>query len=163
MMSPDRTQVMDGEPVGEWPRDAVPLVGCEQIQGVLLDYLGRELGSHAAILVREHLRHCRACQAEFLALARMMEHLRSGDPARSAPGVLSDRRRRKVAWTWTHPVLAWCVRQHQRISFAMALIVLLAVFFALRHWRMNTPPPEGYPVRMLQDSRSSENTVRIRR
>lgn len=124
---------------------SVPL-DCEQIQAVLMAYLARELGPGPGTLVREHLRHCSACQAEAATLSETLLALKAGDPGRSVPAILSERGRRRVLWAWTHPLLAWCVRWHHWVSLTVALLVLLAVFAALRRWRLSEPLPKGIPV-----------------
>lgn len=128
------------------PDELRPPVGCDQIQAVLIAYLARELGGSASVLVREHLRHCAACQAEAAEVARTLDLLKEGDPGLGAPSALSDRRRRRVLWAWAHPLLAWCVRRHHWVSLAAAILALALALLALRQWRLDRPLPKGYPV-----------------
>jgi len=122
-------------------------VNCEQIQSLLLPYLARELGASTSTLVREHLRHCPACQAELNEVAATLELLRDGDPAYNAPPTLAEYRRERVIWAWAHPFLDWCVRWHRWISLIAAILALLLAFHLLREWNVFAPPPpDGIPV-----------------
>ena len=60
-------------------------------------------------------------------LRRIEAMLRAIDPGRNAARELSQRRRRRIVWSWRHPLLAWCVRHHIAVSVAAAAVVVVAL------------------------------------
>lgn len=109
------------------------MMKCEDIQSVLLDYMTHELGEPQSILVREHLRKCRNCQVAAAEIEAALDLLRqASESERQAPMRLSDERRTRLAWAFTHPVMEWIVTHHILVSFAVALLAILIALLALR-------------------------------
>ena len=100
---------------------------CQQVRDALFDYLSGDLGLPAVRMIEEHLSRCEACRAELDATREALRVLRENDPGARAPRELSERRRKRLLWLWTHPMMAWCVRYHHWVSLAVAILVLLLV------------------------------------
>ncbi|NQT92529.1 MAG: zf-HC2 domain-containing protein [Lentisphaerae bacterium] len=113
------------------------LVKCEDIQGVLFDYMSRELGEARSVLVREHLRKCEECQAAAKDVQTTLDLLHSLSRAEGdADSRLTDDRRRRVLRALTHPVIHWVERHHILVSFVATVLVLLVVLTVLRRVRL---------------------------
>lgn len=110
-----------------------PLVSCEAIQALLVDYYTHELGPHRSDLVREHLRRCPACQAAAADLAATLELLK--EASKDGPPIphrLSAQRRDQLRWAIAHPIRDWIHRHHKGISLLVTGFTLLALLIALR-------------------------------
>jgi hypothetical protein len=88
-------------------------------------------------------------------LRRVEAMLRAIDPGRGAAQQLSNRGRRRVLWSWRHPLLAWCIRHHAAIAVSVAAAVVALLFLwmvreqrAIRE-RQEVPKPVSAPVRVL--------------
>jgi len=107
---------------------------CDDIRGLLTDYMTRELGGARSDLVRQHLLHCAACRDEAAAIQAALELLRAG--AGAAPEHLSPDRRRRMVWSVAHPAMAWIIRHHGRVSVLIAVIIMLLVLWGLQRYRV---------------------------
>ena len=125
------------EPVPDAIGEGIPLppgamrVPCERIDEVLFSYMARELGPEQSLLVREHLRRCPKCRAQALEIRRTIDILESRDPAAAAPDALSPRRRRRVFWTFAHPLLDFIFVHHALASLAVTAAVIAIVLWLL--------------------------------
>lgn len=105
---------------------------CADIQGVLFEYMTRELGAARSSLVREHLRRCPDCPRVAAEIQATLDALRAAAPAPDAPPPrLTADRREQLVWSITHPVRDWIHRHHVLVSIFVALIVLALVAGAL--------------------------------
>ncbi|MCE9615448.1 MAG: zf-HC2 domain-containing protein [Lentisphaerae bacterium] len=125
---------------------------CADIQGVLFEYMTRELGHARSALVREHLRRCPDCQRMAAEIQATLDALREDVPAADAsPPRLTDERRRQLAWSITHPVRDWIHRHHVMVSIIVALIVLAVIAGVLRKVVIvRQDEPVGPPVTIGQ-------------
>ena len=134
------------EPVPDAVDEGAPLppgasrVPCERIDEVLFSYMVRELGPGQSLLVREHLRRCPKCRAQALEIRRTIDILEARDPAAAAPDALSPRRRRRVFWTFAHPVLDFIFVHHAIASLAVSAAVIAIVLWLLLT-RITDPSP----------------------
>jgi predicted anti-sigma-YlaC factor YlaD len=114
--------------------DAAPRsLKCEDVQGLLFDYLGHELGDARALVVREHLRHCETCRAAAADLQNTLELLhRMSEREKQVALRLSARRRARLRWAFAHPLLDWVFLRHAIISLVVTVVVLALVLFAAR-------------------------------
>lgn len=112
------------------------LVQCEDIQGLLFDYMSRELGEARSDLVYEHLRKCEKCQAAAQEVQSTVDLLHSASGLDRGDDRLTDERRRRVLRAFTHPVIHWIERHHILVSFAVAVLALLVVLVVLKRARM---------------------------
>jgi predicted anti-sigma-YlaC factor YlaD len=104
---------------------------CEDIQGVLFDYMTRELGESRSDLVREHLRRCPAC-SRVAAQIQETRNLLQQDATGDLPEHLSDEHRARIVRSIMHPALDWIFRHHVTFSLIMAAIVIITALCVLR-------------------------------
>jgi len=153
---------------GTQERDAP--VTCADIQSVLFDYMTRELGAGRSDLVREHLRRCSDCQAAAAEVRATLDLLhQASDGEGGIPSRLSDERRRRLIWAFTHPLMHWIERHHVIVSIVVAIIVLGVVLGVLRRtpiWPVEDIP-KGIPVTIGAppgpEGTNSTNTEDIKR
>jgi predicted anti-sigma-YlaC factor YlaD len=143
--SPDRNQ----DPAT--PDEASRQPKCEDVQGLLFDYLGYELGDARSRLVREHLRHCEACRGAAAELQGTLELLRRvSEKEREVALRLSARRRARLRWAFAHPLLDWIFLRHAIISFIVTFFVLALVLFAARKLHiLSRDEGEGIRITLL--------------
>ena len=110
-------------------------VPCEAIRGLLVEYLGHELGGERAVMVREHIRACPECAAEAARLEKTLALLREA-PMPSAPYALSPTSRRRLQRAVAHPVLDWIFVHHRIVAWTVALGMLAAVLALAWHCRL---------------------------
>jgi predicted anti-sigma-YlaC factor YlaD len=124
-------------------------MACEKLRPLLFDYMSRELGESRSALVREHLRHCPACQQELVAIEETLSDLRSSiqHPERTR---LSERRRKRLMRLAANPFLNWLDEHHKLVSMLLTLLVLLLILGSLRSITVQTFEPraveEGIPI-----------------
>jgi predicted anti-sigma-YlaC factor YlaD len=116
-------------------------MGCDRIRPLLFDYMSRELGESRAALVREHIRHCEACQHELAAIEATVSDLRSGAASTKAAG-LTERRRKRLTRLASNPFLNWIDENHRLVAMLLALLSLLIILLSLRNVTVNTFEPE---------------------
>ncbi len=109
---------------------------CDDIRGLLTDYMTRELGGARSDLVRQHLLHCAACRDEAASIQAALELLQAGAATGAAPEHLSPDRRRHIVWSVAHPVMAWIIRHHGRVSVLIAVVIMLLVLWGLQCYRV---------------------------
>ena len=126
-------------------------IPCEEIQGLLFGYMSRELGEGRSDLVREHIRKCADCQAAAADMQDTMSVLQGASEEEAGiPRRLSDDRRARIAFSFTHPVLDWMYQHHILVSAVMTLVVLVLLGLLLiqvRIWRSGPLDP-GVPVKI---------------
>lgn len=118
------------------------LLKCEQVSGLLTDYLSRELGDAQSVAIREHLRKCPECTAKADELDQTVELLKSlTEDTIDAPKRLSEHSRDRIRRRARHPFLAWADRWQVMIYLMILglLFTFLMMFFAVPP----APPLEG--------------------
>lgn len=136
---------------GDGPRAEAP-VPCDQIRGVLFDYLAHELGDKQSYLVREHLLHCESCRREAAEIQSTLALLKSDTSVRP-PERLSNGVRRRLERALLHPLMDWCYVHRRLVASAaalviMGLLILFAAIAARRHpERIFWTVPESSPGR----------------
>lgn len=126
---------------GKRPPVQEPRKHCDEIRPLLLEYMTRELGSARSDYVREHLRKCEDCQAAAREIQAALEALRKTSGAAKPPTRLTEERRARLIWAFTHPIRAWIFAHHIAVSVVIALIVLGGILAFLR-WKDVWFPPE---------------------
>jgi len=117
------------------------IMKCEDIQGVLLDYMARELGNGRSDLVREHLRHCPECSRAAVEIQETFDLLKSA--SEEPRERLSERHRARILRSITHPILDWIYGHHIAVSLAVAVVVVIGAFCIVRAvTRVIWDPPE---------------------
>ena len=147
---------------------AQPPIKCEDIQELLFDYMSRELGQARSTLVREHLRRCSECKHQAAEIQATLEMLNSASKEDSdLPSKLTDARRKKLYWWYSHPIMLWIENHHVLVSLVVTLIVIaiLAVVAATAKLWEEDPPEDIYPIWIgdklpgLTDSTSAPDTT----
>jgi anti-sigma factor RsiW len=107
---------------------------CEEVQGVLFDYMSRELGDMRSQFVREHLRKCDACRREAADLQRTFDALKQASriPLK-VPSRLSMSRRARLVRAVTNPAMEWITAHHALVSIVAAAVALCAALWFVRH------------------------------
>lgn len=118
---------------------------CDDIQGVLFDYMARELGAARSDLVRAHLRKCEACRAAAAEIQGTLSILQAVRDAEEPMRLTQDRRKR-LRRAIMHPVLDWILVHHVAVSLAVAVLALAAAAACLRLYVWQPRPPESIPV-----------------
>jgi len=122
---------------------------CEEIQGVLFDFMTRELGESRSELVREHLRGCPVCTRSAAEIQETLTLLETDSRQQSQiPESLSDEHRKRVIRSITHPILDWIYRHHKLVSIVAAIVAITGAFLGIKHFASRTidPPESGPPV-----------------
>jgi hypothetical protein len=110
------------------------LAVCDDVRGVLFEYMTHELGDARSRFVREHLRRCAACRAEAAEIKTTLAALHAADALVAAsPDRLSADHRKRLLRAVMHPVRDWIGIHHRLVALVMAAVVLLAVLFAVRN------------------------------
>ena len=112
-------------------------IPCDAVRGLLVEYLGHELGGERAVMVRVHLRGGPECAAAAARLERTLALLREA-PAPSAPSALSPSSRRRLHRAVAHPLLDWVFVHHRIVAWTVALGALAAVLAVA--WRCRLRP-----------------------
>ncbi len=144
-------------PAGASPGENV--LKCDDIQELLLAYMSRELGDAQSLVVREHIRKCETCRAEAAEIEATFALLRRGSEGGVEGPRLTDERRERILRAVFHPVIDWIDVHHRLVSIALAILVLVVAFLAVRHaeiWKYE-PVGEGIPIwRMFKSGRLPE-------
>lgn len=131
---------------------------CEEIQAGLFDYLTREMGTARATLVNAHLRKCQTCQKVAAEMQSTLDllHVASAADA-NLPAQLTEDRRRRLFWAFSHPVLDWLYRHHVLVSLAVTALALSLLFTFARHFKIWEDEPEQdlYPVTVVPNEDTS--------
>lgn len=118
---------------GDQPQAEKKLAKCEDIQPLLFDYMSRELGEGRAAVVREHLRKCKACQALAKDMQATHDLLRKSSRAGQKPVErLTESRRNKIIWAFTHPVMNW-IGRHRILASILITTALFIGVWAFMH------------------------------
>jgi predicted anti-sigma-YlaC factor YlaD len=134
---------------GEMNDQPDSVMKCEEIQGVLFDYMTHELGESRSELVREHLRRCPDCRRTAAEIQETLTLLETDSRQLSLiPESLSDEHRRRVIRSIAHPILDWIYRHHRLVSILTAIVAVTVAIFAIKHVasRIQDPPESGPPV-----------------
>ena len=116
---------------------------CDDFRALLFDHLAGELEPEQSDQVRAHLLTCEACRkaaAEIQGTLRLLEEA-ARDPD-SIPTHLSEDRRKRVFWTFTHPLLDWMYRHHILVSLVIAIAVLVVVVAVMKTRELWGEEPE---------------------
>ncbi len=110
-----------------------PVLKCDEIQDLLLDYMSRQLGDARSVIVREHLRKCEKCSAEASEIQNTLDLLRKASAEEpELPDHLTDRRKKRILRVIIHPVIDWMHQHHKLISIIITIVVLGIIFAFLR-------------------------------
>lgn len=124
-------------------------LNCEDIQGLLFDYMSRELGDGRSDLVREHLRKCETCRTTLAEMEFTMGFLQESSKLNVPPSRLSDKHYARLLRALTHPVLDWIYVHHIIVSFIVALLavaVIYGIIYDKKMWREFDP---GETIRVI--------------
>jgi len=119
---------------------------CEEIQGVLLPYMTRELGKARSELVSRHLRKCPECLAAAAEIQATLDWIKSEAlEDRLLPARLTEKHRKRVQWSVNHPLLDWMIAHHTVISLSAILGI---VWYGCRERteRENRAREISYPI-----------------
>jgi len=148
--------------IGNPGRAEKKLMKCEDIQPLVFDYMNHELGEGRSAVVREHLRKCKECQDIARNIQATMDLLHkasmTGNPQAER---LTDNRRKKIIWAFTHPVRSWIAKNLFVFSFIAAIFVFVGVF-SFSSWLVRThfaPKKEGRVVEVILVTRGQTNVV----
>jgi predicted anti-sigma-YlaC factor YlaD len=112
-------------------------VRCEDIRDLLFDYMSRELGRARSEFVREHLRRCPDCKKQAAEIQSTLDLLSTASREKTnLPSRLSDDRRKKLYWWYSHPVMRWIESHHALFSLAIAAVIIAILWLALYKARM---------------------------
>jgi len=118
-------------------------VRCEDIRDLLFDYMSRELGKARSELVREHIRRCEDCKRQAAEIQSTLDLLNAaGKESDHIPSRLSDERRKKLYWWYSHPIMRWIEKHHIVFSLAITLIVIAVLTFVLSRAKIFEEEPE---------------------
>ena len=124
-------------------------VPCEDIRDLLFDYMSHELGKARSQLVREHIRRCDECRKQAAEIQSTLDLLSAaGKEETDIPSRLTDERRKKLYWWFTHPVMRWIENHHIIFSLVIAAIILAILTFVLSKAKIveEEPEVEVFPV-----------------
>ncbi|MDD4870011.1 MAG: zf-HC2 domain-containing protein [Kiritimatiellae bacterium] len=152
-MSEDKT---NGE-----PRSEKKIMRCEDIQPLLFDYMSRELGEGRAAIVREHLRKCKTCQVVAKDIQATLDLLHTASKAEPKQTErLTDKRRKKIVWAFTHPVMSWMAKHMFFISVIAAIITIISVAAFMRFMlEKHFAPIKGKPITVIIVNRGQTNMI----
>lgn len=138
-----------------------PIVKCDDIQELLLEYATRELGESRSALVREHLLYCDICKELFKDIMDTLSALEGASaPENELPSRLSEKHYARLIRAFTHPILDWIAVNHRLVATIVAIIVLLTTIVYLNRLRIvkvEKHPDMGYEI-YLQQPPSSMST-----
>jgi predicted anti-sigma-YlaC factor YlaD len=124
-------------------------IRCEDIQDLLFAYMSHELGQARSVLVREHLRKCRQCTKEAAEIQSTLELLSmASKETTNIPSRLTDERRKKLYWWYSHPLMLWIENNHIVVSFIVTLVVITIIAVVMVHVKLweEREPEDIYPV-----------------
>jgi predicted anti-sigma-YlaC factor YlaD len=137
------------------------MMQCEDIQPLLFDYMSRELGEGRAAIVREHLRKCKTCQVVAKDIQATLELLHTASKAEPKQiERLTDKRRKKIVWTFTHPVMSWIEKHMFFISVVTAIIMIISVVTFMRFMmEKHFSPIKGELITVMIVSHGQTNVI----
>lgn len=152
---------MNGERTENQVRTEKKKVECEDIQPLLFDYMSRELGEGRAAIVREHLRKCRSCQVLAKDMQATIDLLHKTSKAGTGSlEHLTESRRKKIIWAFTHPVISWIYRNIFIFSIVGAVILIFTVWlFSKFLIERRFAPLQGEPITVIIFNRGQTNVV----
>ena len=125
---------------------------CEEIQGLLLEYMTRELGAARSDLVREHIRKCDACRHVASEIQRTLTALRAA--SRLPTGVeerLTPERHARLLRAFAHPVMNWITIHHKMVSIIAAIVAVLIGLLIVNRLQLRLDiAPEGGPTVVIK-------------
>jgi predicted anti-sigma-YlaC factor YlaD len=137
------------------------IMKCEDIQPLLFDYMSRELTGAREVIIREHLRKCKNCQAAARDIQATLDLLRKASSVEKQQVThLSESRRKKIVRAFTHPIMSWVERHILLVSIIGAIIVIISVttfmrFMMEKHFAM----PEGEVITVMIVSHGQTNVI----
>lgn len=124
-------------------------IPCEDIRDLLFDYMSHELGKARSQLVREHIRRCEDCKKQAAEIQSTLELLNDASKQKAdLPSRLTDERRKKLYWWYSHPMMRWIENHHVIFSLAVAaliLAILLGVLYRAKIFK-ERPDEVVFPV-----------------
>jgi predicted anti-sigma-YlaC factor YlaD len=114
---------------------------CREVQGVLYDYMTRELGPARSEVVREHVRRCENCRSELAGLQKTLDVLSLARKA-PVPDRLSEHHRRRISRAVSHPVLDWVCNHNVIVALSATMLAILLAVILMR-WAMDVEPPDN--------------------
>ena len=120
-----------------------------------------ELGEGRAAIVREHLRKCKTCQvlaADIQATVDLLHAASKAGPEQ--PERLTENRRKKIMWAFTHPMISWMYKHIQLVSLAGA-VILFVIVWAFSRFMIESrfAPLKGEPVTVIVVNHGQTNVV----
>jgi len=152
---------VNGERTENQIRAEKKMVECQDIQPLLFDYMSLELGEGRAAIVREHLRKCRNCQILAKDMQATIDLLHETSKTESKNQErLTDGRRKKIIWAFTHPIISWIHKNILIFSVVSAAIVLTALWFFSKFLvESRLAPLAGEPVTVIIVNHGQTNVV----
>jgi len=134
---------------------------CEDIQPLLFDYMNHELGEGRSAVTREHLRKCRDCQGVAKNIQATLDLLhKASRPGSQQAERLTDSRRKKIIWAFTHPIRSWIAKHLFVFSFIATILVFIGVFSFMRMMvRRHFAPRHGTLVEVILVPQGQTNPV----
>jgi predicted anti-sigma-YlaC factor YlaD len=137
---------------------------CDEIQGLLFDYMTRELGQARSDLVREHLRKCEKCQTAARETGETLDLLQTAKKVEEgAPAKLSEDRRRRVMRSVMHPVMHWMETNHIIVSVIVAIVLILCILMVLAQMKIMDDKRKGHWIDVQVDIDGRTLTQRVER
>ncbi len=124
-------------------------VRCEDIRDLLFDYMSHELGKARSQLVREHIRRCEDCKRQAAEIQSTLDLLSGASKQETdLPSRLTDERRKKLYWWYSHPVMRWIEKHHVVFSLVVAVIILAILTLVLYRAKIfkDRPDEDVFPV-----------------
>jgi predicted anti-sigma-YlaC factor YlaD len=138
------------------------LVKCEDIQPLIFGYMNHELGEGRTAVVREHVRKCKACQATAKDIQATLDLLHAASKTQTPPAErLSEKRRERIFWAFSHPVMDWLKKNLLIVSLVGALIVGVAIvmFYRLLIEKHFEPIYGGEPSLIIEVTHGRTNVI----
>lgn len=124
-------------------------VKCDDVQPLLFDFITLELPKGRADAVREHIRRCEHCQKAAAEIKATLELLgKAASETAKTPLKLSEERRKKILWSFMHPIMHQIEKHHVLISILLAVIITIIVIVVALKVRIGEEGPEtkGPPI-----------------
>ncbi len=127
--------------------DESPVLKCDEVQDLLLDYMSRQLGDARSAIINKHLRKCEKCRAEASEIQNTLDllHKASAEEAEISDH-LTEQRKKRILRVIIHPVIDWMHQHHKLISVIITIVVLGIIFAFLRIPAREEEPEPSIPI-----------------